>query len=67
MLSRALEVADRGERAKIYAQAEKLIVEDAPWIFVVNDLQPMAYSKKLKGYTTNPAYVINFNPIYIEK
>lgn len=67
MLDKALAVADRGERAKIYAEAEKLVVEDAPWIFVVNDLQPMAYSKKVKGYVTNPAYVINFNPIYVEE
>jgi peptide/nickel transport system substrate-binding protein len=67
LLNEALAVPDRAERAKIYAEAEKLIVEDAPWIFVVNDLQPMAYSKKVKGYVTNPAYVINFNPIYVEE
>lgn len=66
LLDQALSVPDRAERAKIYAEAEKLIVEDAPWIFVVNDLQPMAYNKNVKGYVTNPAYVINFNPIYVE-
>jgi len=66
LLDDALRVPDRTERAKIYAEAQALIVEDAPWIFVVNDLQPMAYNKNVKGYATNPAYVINFNPIYVE-
>jgi peptide/nickel transport system substrate-binding protein len=67
LLNQALATADRNERAELYAQAQALIVEDAPWIFVVNDLQPMAYSAKVKGYVNNPAYVINFNPIYVEE
>lgn len=67
LLDEALRVPDRAERAAIYAKAQAMIVEDAPWIFVVNDLQPMAYSAKVKGYVNNPAYVINFNPIYVEE
>lgn len=66
LLTKALASAERSERAKYYAEAQALIVEDAPWIFVVNDLQPMAYSARVKGYVNNPAYVINFNPIYVE-
>ncbi|MEM7124754.1 MAG: ABC transporter substrate-binding protein [Chloroflexota bacterium] len=65
LLDEALRTPDREERAAIYAEAQAMIVEDAPWIFVVNDLQPMAYHKSIQGYVTNPAYVINFNPISV--
>jgi peptide/nickel transport system substrate-binding protein len=67
LLDKALQATDRAERAKYYAEAEDIIVDDAPWIFVVNDLQPMAYHKSVKGYVNNPAYVINFDPIYVEQ
>lgn len=65
LLAAALTVPDREARKEIYAEAWAKITEDAPWIFVVNDLQPMAFKKKVEGYVTNPAYVIDFTTISI--
>jgi peptide/nickel transport system substrate-binding protein len=67
LLDSALRVADRGERTEYYHQAWELIVEDAPWIFVCNDLQPMAFHRKVQGYVPNPAYVIDFTTISIQE
>jgi peptide/nickel transport system substrate-binding protein len=65
LLASALETPDREERKEIYAEAWAKITEDAPWIFVVNDLQPMAFKQSVQGYVTNPAYVIDFTTISI--
>jgi len=66
LLADALATADKEERKALYYQAWAKITEDAPWIFVVNDLQPMAFKSTVKGYVTNPAYVIDFTTISIE-
>ena len=65
LLAEALATPDREARAEIYHQAWAMITEDAPWIFVVNDLQPMGFKKSVQGYVTNPAYVIDFTTISI--
>ncbi len=65
MLAAALTVPDREARKEIYAEVWATITEDAPWIFVVNDLQPMAFKNSVQGYVTNPAYVIDFTTISI--
>jgi peptide/nickel transport system substrate-binding protein len=65
LLADALATPDREARKEIYAEAWAKITEDAPWIFVVNDLQPMAFKQSVQGYVTNPAYVIDFTTISI--
>lgn len=65
LLAAALATPDRDARKAIYADAWAMITEDAPWIFVVNDLQPMGFKKSVQGYQTNPAYVIDFTTISI--
>jgi peptide/nickel transport system substrate-binding protein len=65
LLAAALTTPDREARKEIYAEAWAAITEDAPWIFVVNDLQPMAFKQSVQGYLTNPAYVIDFTTISI--
>jgi peptide/nickel transport system substrate-binding protein len=45
---------DQAKRAEIYKEAQKLIVQDAPYIFLhIND-QYEAMSPNVKGYTTTP-------------
>ncbi len=66
LLEEALVHPDKETRAGLYAKAWAMITDDAPWIFVVNDLQPMAFKKTVKGYQTNPAYVIDFTTISVE-
>jgi peptide/nickel transport system substrate-binding protein len=65
LLTDALVTADKEQRKQLYYKAWELITADAPWIFVCNDLQPMAFKKKVQGYQTNPAYVIDFTTISV--
>jgi peptide/nickel transport system substrate-binding protein len=54
LLADALKVADQGKRAAIYAEAQKIVVDDAPWIFINSTLQVRAIRKQVKGFQLNP-------------
>jgi ABC-type transport system substrate-binding protein len=41
---------DPRERDRFLAQVNEIIVDDAPWIFIVHDLNPRALSPKVKGF-----------------
>jgi peptide/nickel transport system substrate-binding protein len=42
------------KRTPLYAQAQKLVVDDAPWIFINSTLQIRAVRKGVTGYELNP-------------
>jgi peptide/nickel transport system substrate-binding protein len=62
LISEAATQINTTERAAEYCQAEKIIWNDAPWIFLWVQKFPMAYSAKVTGVS----YVPNesFNTIY---
>jgi ABC-type transport system substrate-binding protein len=41
---------DPAERDRILAKVNEIVVEDAPWIFIVHDLNPRALSPRVKGF-----------------
>jgi ABC-type transport system substrate-binding protein len=41
---------DAGERDRLLAKVNEIVVDDAPWIFIVHDLNPRALSPKVKGF-----------------
>jgi peptide/nickel transport system substrate-binding protein len=54
LLAQALVVSDPAKRTPLYDQAQKLVLDDAPWIFVNSTLQIRAIQKNVKGYQLNP-------------
>jgi peptide/nickel transport system substrate-binding protein len=54
LLKDALKIADQGARTKIYDKAQRIVVDDAPWIFINSTLQIRAIRKNVKGYQLNP-------------
>lgn len=54
LLAAALKVADPAKRTTIYADAQRIVVDDAPWIFLNSTLQVRAIRKEVKGFQLNP-------------
>jgi peptide/nickel transport system substrate-binding protein len=50
LLSEALRTFEPEARDKLITQAHELVVDDAPWVFVVHDLNPRALSPRVKGF-----------------
>jgi peptide/nickel transport system substrate-binding protein len=54
LLSQALLEADHTKRTELYKQAQKIVLDDAPWIFVNSTLQIRGIRKNVKGFELNP-------------
>lgn len=50
LLTKAKSTLDDTERSDLYAQATKLITQDAPWLFVVDDRNPRALASNVHGF-----------------
>ena len=55
LLVQARQLTDRTKRAELYRKAQRLIVEDAPWIFVDHEVQVVATRANVKGFRLHPS------------
>ncbi len=67
LIRKAAEVSDQGARTKLYDQAQDIIMEDAPYIFLyqVQTIVPMR--KNVAGYIYNPMLESMYNFANISK
>ena len=63
LLTQARLVTDQAERAKLYREAQKILVEDAPWIFVDHEVQISASSKRVQGFKLHPSFDLRVETI----
>jgi len=70
-VDRLLEAAeatfDAQERDKRLAQAHEIIADDAPWVFIVHDLNPRAMNQKVKGFVQAQSWFQDLTPVWVEK
>ena len=55
LLVQARQLTDRSKRAELYRKAQRLIVEDAPWLFVDHEVQVVATRANVKGFSLHPS------------
>jgi len=66
LLMRAQETFDPSARDKILAEAHGLVVDEAPWVWIVHDLNPRAMSPKVKGFKPAQSWYQDFTSISID-
>lgn len=54
VLAEALKISDVAKRTELYQRAQKIVMDDAPWIFINSVLQARGIRKNVKGYVLNP-------------
>ncbi len=54
LLAQALVVSDQAKRAQLYGQVQRIVLDDAPWIFINSTLQIRAARKNVEGFQLNP-------------
>jgi glutathione transport system substrate-binding protein len=64
-LKQALETTDRAQKASLYADAQKRVWADAPWVFLIKEKVVYARSKRLSGAYVAPDGSFNFDEIAI--
>jgi peptide/nickel transport system substrate-binding protein len=62
----ALQIYDTEERAQLYRDAQEIIHEDAPFVYLAHATQNIVFTKDVKGYVLNPTERKFFYPVDIE-
>jgi peptide/nickel transport system substrate-binding protein len=60
LMDDALKVTDRAARGDIYRQIQGLVADDAPWIFVDNQIQNMASTSRVSGLNLHPSFYMTY-------
>ncbi|MCY3771966.1 MAG: hypothetical protein OXG98_08100, partial [Gemmatimonadetes bacterium] len=66
LLDEAATSTDRDHRLALYREAERLVVEDAPWVFLYYPQMYLLRQPWLKGLKLNPVWPIRYELMWIE-
>jgi peptide/nickel transport system substrate-binding protein len=65
LLNQANEETDVAKRKDLFNQAERRIVDDAPWLFIGHMKQQVAIRKRVQGFVSQPTYIYYFNNVSV--
>ncbi len=65
LLIQANEETEVAKRKALFNQAERKIVDDAPWLFISHMKQQVALRKRVKGFVLQPTYIYYFNNVSV--
>jgi len=63
LISAALQTYDTNERAQLYKDAQGIIHEDAPFVFLAHANQNLVFTKNVQGFVLNPTGRYFFYPV----
>jgi peptide/nickel transport system substrate-binding protein len=66
LFSNALQTYDTDDRADYYEEAQDIIHEDAPFVYLAHSNQNLVFQSNVKGYVLNPTSRRFFYPVTIE-
>jgi peptide/nickel transport system substrate-binding protein len=60
LMEAALKINDREQRGAVYRQIQQIVADDAPWIFVDNQIQNAATSTRVNGLKLHPSFYMTY-------
>ena len=63
LLNQANEETDTARRKALFNQAERRIVDDAPWLFITHMKHQVGMRKRVKDFQIQPTYIYYFNNV----
>jgi peptide/nickel transport system substrate-binding protein len=63
LLTEARHVTDQAKRAALYREAQKILYDDAPWVFVDHEILIAATSKRVQGFKLHPNFDLRVETI----
>jgi peptide/nickel transport system substrate-binding protein len=58
---------DPAKQTAIYQELNKVLLADAPWLLVVNDLNPRVLSPKVKGFVMPRSWYVDLTQVSVQK
>jgi peptide/nickel transport system substrate-binding protein len=66
LLRRGRTTIDEKARVPLYKEAQRLVVEDAPWIFVDHGKQVIVHRKRVQGFKLHPNFDLVLTPVSLQ-
>ena len=66
LLRQARLTTDQAKRAELYRQAQRILADDPPWIFVDHEIQTAVHSKRVQGFKLHPSFDLRVETISLK-
>jgi peptide/nickel transport system substrate-binding protein len=66
LLRKGRTTIEEKERIPLYKEAQRLVVEDAPWIFVDHGKQVIVYRKRVQGFKLHPNFDLVLTQVWLQ-
>jgi len=66
LLHQARLTTDQGKRAALYREAQRILVDDPPWIFIDHEIQTAAHAKRVQGFKLHPSFDLRVETISLK-
>jgi peptide/nickel transport system substrate-binding protein len=66
LLRKGRTTIDEKTRVPLYKEAQKLVVEDAPWIFVDHGKQVIIHRKRVQGFKLHPNFDLVLTQVWLQ-
>ena len=66
LLQQARLTTDQAKRAQLYKEAQRILVDDAPWVFVDHEIQIAALTKRVQGFKLHPSFDLRVETISLK-
>jgi peptide/nickel transport system substrate-binding protein len=67
LMDEAEQTFDVEKQNGLLAKIHEIVVDDAPWIFVVHDMNPRALSPKVKGFVEPQSWFVDLTSVSVTK
>jgi peptide/nickel transport system substrate-binding protein len=66
LLRKGRTTIDDRERVPLYKEAQRLVMEDVPWIFVDHGKQVIVYRKRVQGFKLHPNFDLVLTQVWLQ-
>jgi peptide/nickel transport system substrate-binding protein len=66
VLTQARLTTDQTKRAQLYREAQRLLHDDPPWIFIDHEVQTAAFAKRVQGFKLHPSFDLRVETISLK-
>ncbi len=66
LLTQARVTTDQAKRVQLYKEAQRILIDDAPWVFVDHEIQIAALTKRVQGFKLHPSFDLRVETISLK-
>jgi peptide/nickel transport system substrate-binding protein len=66
LLHQARTSTDQAKRAELYREAQRILHDDPPWIFIDHEIQVAAHTKRVQGFKLHPSFDLRVETISVK-